>query len=620
MDDAICTVLMISYDHEPYIREAIESVLEQETEYGVKIHIFDDGSTDGTQDIIREYAKKYPKKIYPFLAKKNRGAQANIWAAFQSVDTKYFIVLECDDYWCDKKKLQLQIAAMEAHPECSFCGHDTAFSVLDEGSREYAEGEHACTEPKLRSQIIFSLQDFDPIDTGGYIPYASTRLIRTECLHLDRIKYKESVLFDFTQFYYLLLQGKYYYIDRIMSVYQRTGDGTCSHKDPLEFLDTFVANAIDFNKETGGVIRDKIYRDCMLQMSFRLKLSHNAPSVFCPQPSKDKVRFEEDLPDDHLLLRVNSLDKDKFYFLCNGGIGFTMLICGLKKALEKRYGGKIILLIVKEHEFIVHMYGESDYLIVDTKGVNLEALSDLTPNPERGKMFVCHPFAHREQTNYYLPQLGMYSSVNFVDWMKGFFQLSEGTKLEIPTDTKFELSPKLKKKLEFLPSLEKTVLVFPEAYTLPGVGMATWKAKVSQLLKEGFTVVSCVKDRANTIPRTVYIELTLDEVMAVASRCHSVYSTRNGVCDALFFLGDKLTVYYSSHAALFQYGVKTMFGSSDIHEVIVLDSFVYTAAPAPPPPRKAYLFGRFPVPEWTYRFYLRHKQSLQRFKKYVHWR
>ena len=133
----ICTVLMVSYNHEDYIKDAIESVLEQKTKYSFKIHIFDDFSQDNTRKIINEYVKKYPKLIIPFFQEKNKGAQGNIWDAYNSVDTKYCILLECDDYWCDKTKLNRQIKIMEKHPECSFCGHNCKIVTLNEEAREY---------------------------------------------------------------------------------------------------------------------------------------------------------------------------------------------------------------------------------------------------------------------------------------------------------------------------------------------------------------------------------------------------------------------------------------------------------------------------------------------------
>ena len=132
--------------------------------------------------------------------------------------------------------------------------------ALDGESREYSEGAVCCTQSFLKKKRIFTLKDFKDVHNGGYIPYVSARLIRTAAIDFKKIKYKESVLFDFTQFYYLLLKGSYYYIDMPMSAYQRTGTGVCSGVTPMEFLNTFVQNAIDFNKETNNVIADKIYR------------------------------------------------------------------------------------------------------------------------------------------------------------------------------------------------------------------------------------------------------------------------------------------------------------------------------------------------------------------------
>ena len=68
----ICTVLLITYNHAPYIRKAIDSVLKQKTQYNFIIYIFDDASTDGTTDIVKEYANKYPNKIIPFVAQDNK--------------------------------------------------------------------------------------------------------------------------------------------------------------------------------------------------------------------------------------------------------------------------------------------------------------------------------------------------------------------------------------------------------------------------------------------------------------------------------------------------------------------------------------------------------------------
>ena len=77
-NNCICTVLMIAYNHRPYIRLAIESVISQRTKYKFKVHIFDDASNDGTSDIVREYAKHYPDLIIPFIASENRGDRKSV--------------------------------------------------------------------------------------------------------------------------------------------------------------------------------------------------------------------------------------------------------------------------------------------------------------------------------------------------------------------------------------------------------------------------------------------------------------------------------------------------------------------------------------------------------------
>lgn len=287
----ICTVLLITYNHAPYVRKCIDSVLSQKTKYPFIIKIFDDASTDGSSDIIREYAKKYPKLIEAHIAEKNTGAQANIWRAYESVDTKYCILTETDDYWCDDEKLQLQIDAMEKHPECSFCGTNTWIVNASIKNTEYENNILVLSNPILKTKKIFSYDDFFPINNGGYIPYQSARILRTEFLHLAEIKYKEVVLFDFNQFYWFLIQGKYYYIDRPTTVYRRLDNGVCSGKSPMLFLSDFIERTVEFNKQTNFKIADKICSEVILQSTFRLYLSEKQKGKFVIRPSKYK-RFK----------------------------------------------------------------------------------------------------------------------------------------------------------------------------------------------------------------------------------------------------------------------------------------------------------------------------------------
>lgn len=277
----ICTVLLITYNHAPYVRKCIDSVLSQKTKYPFIIKIFDDASTDGSSDIIREYAKKYPKLIEAHIAEKNTGAQANIWRAYKSVDTKYCILTETDDYWCDDEKLQLQIDAMEKHPECSFCAHQM-FVKSEITNDEIQSNVVLLNMPEhLLKKKIITLEDLEFVDdVGEFFPYISARMVRYSCLKIDEVKNKENILFDICHFYWLIMQGPFYYINKIMSVYVRTGKGMASRASQMQLLNLIGCRIIDFNQETNFKIAPILFRLYMCQIYGRLFLSHEKIPLF----------------------------------------------------------------------------------------------------------------------------------------------------------------------------------------------------------------------------------------------------------------------------------------------------------------------------------------------------
>lgn len=271
MKDCICTVLLISYNHKDNIAKAIDSVLAQKTQYKFKIHIFDDSSTDGTINIIKEYTKKYPDKIKTFIAKKNKGAQKNIWDAYNSVKTKYCAMLEGDDYWCDESKLDLQISALEANPECSFCAHQTKIVNVNDKYRPKAHNTLMVKNENILKMNIVTYKDVEN-EEKGYINHVSSRVIRMSCVDLKSIKYKEAFLYDNCQFYYLLLKGNMFFIDRVMNYYQQTGEGYFSKLTPYQRIDMHIRALNDFNSETNFVILDKIIRDMFLFIKYYMDI------------------------------------------------------------------------------------------------------------------------------------------------------------------------------------------------------------------------------------------------------------------------------------------------------------------------------------------------------------
>ncbi len=113
------SVYMMTYYHEQYVRQAIESVLSQKTGYSFELVISDDCSQDGTADILREYAAKYPDKIRVNINETNMGIPSNIYKARTMCRGRYITNLSGDDYWINDEKIETEVRFLDEHPEYS---------------------------------------------------------------------------------------------------------------------------------------------------------------------------------------------------------------------------------------------------------------------------------------------------------------------------------------------------------------------------------------------------------------------------------------------------------------------------------------------------------------------
>ncbi|HRV03022.1 MAG TPA: glycosyltransferase [Mesotoga sp.] len=132
-DKPLVSVFMITYNHEKYIAQAIESALMQKTDFNYEIVIGEDCSTDRTREIVVDYANRYPEIIKPILHENNVGAKANSESVRKACIGKYVAILEGDDYWIDPLKLQKQVDFLESHPHFSVC-FTRAVDVDEEGN------------------------------------------------------------------------------------------------------------------------------------------------------------------------------------------------------------------------------------------------------------------------------------------------------------------------------------------------------------------------------------------------------------------------------------------------------------------------------------------------------
>jgi glycosyltransferase involved in cell wall biosynthesis len=124
VEKPMVSVVMIAYNVESYIRQAIESILMQRVNFSFEIVVGEDCSTDGTRDILLQYAAKHPNVVRPLLREKNLGMNTNFFSTLREHRGKYVALLDGDDYWTSPDKLQKQVDFLEAHPDYSICFHN----------------------------------------------------------------------------------------------------------------------------------------------------------------------------------------------------------------------------------------------------------------------------------------------------------------------------------------------------------------------------------------------------------------------------------------------------------------------------------------------------------------
>lgn len=127
------SIIIITYNHEKYIEQAVKSILSQKINFNYEVLIGEDASTDNTSNILRRLQKNLPKYFYIYYRENNLGMMANLYDLYNKANGKYIILLDGDDYWIYDLKLQKQVDFLEKHVDFIAVAHNTV--VIDkEGS------------------------------------------------------------------------------------------------------------------------------------------------------------------------------------------------------------------------------------------------------------------------------------------------------------------------------------------------------------------------------------------------------------------------------------------------------------------------------------------------------
>ena len=149
VESPVVSVSIITFNHAKYVEEAIESVLSQETSFAFEIVIGDDCSTDGTIEILKRYQREHPDRIRLLLFKENLGVltgngRLNFLCNLSRVRGQYVAMLEGDDYWCDRTKLQSQVSLLEKETKLS-ASFELSKRINSDGSLRSVQGFQSST-------------------------------------------------------------------------------------------------------------------------------------------------------------------------------------------------------------------------------------------------------------------------------------------------------------------------------------------------------------------------------------------------------------------------------------------------------------------------------------------
>lgn len=166
--EILVSVTLLCYNHGPYLRRCLDSILSQKVNFRYQIVIGDDCSTDNSQEILREYEQKYPDMFVVIYNEVNIGAAANARNVRLKRVGKYISEGESDDFWTDEYRLQKQVDFLEANP-----------GVIAVGSNYYhADSRGECLRlAMLKWQVnrTYVLKDYLRY---GYVIHGNTMMFR----------------------------------------------------------------------------------------------------------------------------------------------------------------------------------------------------------------------------------------------------------------------------------------------------------------------------------------------------------------------------------------------------------------------------------------------------------
>ncbi len=295
-EDVAVTVCCITYKHEHLISQALDSFVAQKTNFKFKVFVGEDCGPDGTADIVRQYAEKYPDIIVPFIREQNMGAQRNLIDLCNHAKSPYIAWCEGDDYWIDEYKLQKQFDYMQANEDVRMCYTRTRIDAPPDWhlANWYKHDENGdmiipeCT-PGFRKKPYYTVTDFLVI----FPNHTSSAFYRWDYDLEIPEWYYHGILGDVPMTILQMGLGKAVYLPDVTSVYRRSDVGIFMSSNDTEH---FINTRLDYIRFLSG-----------LREYYRVHFDNYAFKLFRWRTTKEITNYlntAEKVQDESLVMRL----------------------------------------------------------------------------------------------------------------------------------------------------------------------------------------------------------------------------------------------------------------------------------------------------------------------------
>lgn len=279
-DDVMVSVQCITYNHEKYIRKALDGFVMQKTNFKFEVIVHDDASTDGTARIVQGYAEKYDF-IIPILQSENqysKGVNFQEKYIYPLMRGKYIAFCEGDDYWTDPYKLQTLYDYMSTHDECSMCCH--AYENIIANTEKSIGEVHT-----LHSDGDIIMEKAIKYDNPTQV---ASQMFKRECIIYKPALFENRGVGDYMLLLYAATLGELHYIDKVMTRHRVASDGSWTnrvrknktlrtkHNDSMiEFLKDFDNYTSEkYHEYVLDKIEDYQFDSIMINRDYREIISH----------------------------------------------------------------------------------------------------------------------------------------------------------------------------------------------------------------------------------------------------------------------------------------------------------------------------------------------------------